>query len=96
MEQNQSKRVSNQNFKEIQVLSGRYWRLSQNPDLKNAMDCKDRCYRLSGQILTIPVNEEEEKLLDKTGWNYMMKLKTCSGTVSYHVGFASLGGSQDT
>ena len=52
---------------------GKVLEVITDPDNKNAMDCKDRCYRLSGQILTIPENEEEEKLLDKTGWNYMMK-----------------------
>ena len=52
---------------------GKVLEVIADPDHKSALDCMDRCYRLAGQILTIPQSEEEERLLDKTMWNYMMK-----------------------
>ena len=40
---------------------------------KDAAECKDRCYRLNGEIMAHPQTEEEAMYMDKTLWNYMMK-----------------------
>ena len=40
------------------------------------MTCKDReglCFRLNGEFVAAPQNKEEEKMLDKTIWDYLTK-----------------------
>ena len=45
---------------------------------KDAMQCKDRCYRLNGQIMPAPQNKEEDTFLRKA----LLK----RGTTSIHIG----------
>ena len=40
---------------------------------KTASIALDSCFRLNGELMTIPQTEEEEKLMDKTLWDYLMK-----------------------
>ena len=70
------------------------WKLITDPIGKDALECKDRCYRLGGEIITIPQNEEELKYMDKVLWDLMMKkangdvdlLKKVMKYVPIHVG----------
>ena len=34
---------------------------------------EDLCFRLNGELAPLPQNEEEDKMLDKTIWDYMIK-----------------------
>ena len=36
-------------------------------------DCEDLCFRLNGAFAPLPQNDEEEKKLDRTVWDYMKK-----------------------
>ena len=47
--------------------------LITDPYLKGAREFRDRCFGLAGYILTVPQNEDEERLLDKTMLEYVMK-----------------------
>ena len=33
----------------------------------------DRCLRLNGELITLPQNEEEERAMDNTLWDYILK-----------------------
>ena len=52
---------------------GKILELITDPYSKTARDCKDRCFRLSGEIMTVPETLEEVNLMHKVMWNYMMK-----------------------
>ena len=43
------------------------------PNTIDAADARDRCFRLNGVLMSIPQNPEEQKLMDITLWDYMMK-----------------------
>ena len=61
------------NFDGKSSYVGKVLEVVPDPYPKSAMDCKDRCYRLAGQIITLPQSKDEEKLMNKAMWNYMMK-----------------------
>ena len=44
-----------------------------DPDSKTTREASDRCFRLNGELITLPQNEEEEKVMDKALWDYMMQ-----------------------
>ena len=43
------------------------------PDSKTNGEAQDMCFRLNGELMTLPQNAEEEKLMDKTLWDYITK-----------------------
>ena len=47
--------------------------LITDPNGKSALEAKDRCFRLSGEMMTIPQSEEENRMMDKILWDYMRK-----------------------
>ena len=40
---------------------------------KTQYDAEDRCFRLNGELISAAQNIEEEEILDKLLWDYMMK-----------------------
>ena len=52
---------------------GRVLELMTDPEKKNALEYKDRCFRLSGEIMTVPQSNEEADYMDKVLWEYMMR-----------------------
>ena len=40
---------------------------------KAPKDNGEMCFRLNGELAPVPQNEEEDKILDKTVWDYMTK-----------------------
>ena len=57
----------------VSSFVGKVLEVISDPYENNALECKDRCLRLSGTILTVPQNEVEEKLMDETLWDYVAK-----------------------
>ena len=47
--------------------------LITSPDFVVTKDAVDICFRLSGELLSLPQNAEEEAVMDKTVWDFMMK-----------------------
>ena len=43
-----------------------------DPDPKAPLEAKDRCFRLAGELLTVPQTDEEEKFLYDYLMNFMM------------------------
>ena len=54
-------------------LAGSILELITDPDTKTLIDVQDRCFRLNGELVTVPQTEEEEKLVDNVAWDYQMK-----------------------
>ena len=52
---------------------GKVLEIITDPYPKSYFEARDRCYRLAGEIMPIPQTEEEERLMDKTQWDFMMK-----------------------
>ena len=52
---------------------GKTIEIISDPFAKSPLEAKDRCTRLAGEILTVPQNDEEEKLLAKVQRDFMMK-----------------------
>ena len=52
---------------------GKVLELISDPYSSSPLQLKDRCLRLAGAILTVPQNEIEEQLMDKTIWDYLVK-----------------------
>ena len=52
---------------------GKILELMTDPVSKDALECKDRCFRLGGEIMTVPQTEEEKEYMDKIFWEYKMK-----------------------
>ena len=60
--------------KDSSTFVGKVLELITDPFEKiDTLQSKDRCFRLDGEILSLPQNEEEEKLMDQVMWNYLMK-----------------------
>ena len=43
-----------------------------DPGKKNQYDAEDRCFRLNGELISVPQNKEDEERLDKLIWEFMM------------------------
>ena len=52
-----------------------------DPDWKSQYDAEDRCFRFNGELISAPQNKEEEEMVDKLLWDYMMK--KAANNVSY-------------
>ena len=52
---------------------GKVVEMISDPYPKTLDDAKDMCYRLAGDLLTVPQTEEEEKLLSRLQVDFMMK-----------------------
>lgn len=44
-----------------------------DPYSKTLLDAREGCFRLNGELLALPQNEEEEELLDKILWDFQLK-----------------------
>ena len=42
-------------------------------DAKTFSDVEDRCFRMNGELFTLPQNKVEEDKLSEISWNYLMK-----------------------
>ena len=47
--------------------------LLTDPYRKSYGDVRDYCFRLNGEILSLPQNKEEDEMMDKTIWDYQLK-----------------------
>ena len=54
-------------------LLGSILELITDPGDKTFDDAIDRCFRLNGELMTMPQNENEDIVLDKIFWNFMLK-----------------------
>ena len=52
---------------------GKVIEIISDPYRISPIESKDRCYRLDGEILTVPQTEEEEQVLAKVQLDFMMK-----------------------
>ena len=46
--------------------------MTDSLNIKNAFQCEDLCYRLNGELLQRPETKEEEDLMDRLLWNFML------------------------
>ena len=59
--------------KDRSSYDGKVLELISDPYAKDNYESTDKCFRLAGEIMSVPLNDEEEELMDKIMWDYQMK-----------------------